>query len=158
MVSEVFGGIAALKSALDIAKAIKGMSDAAAINAAVIELQGQILAAQADQFALLEEKRAIEAKLAQLETWEAEKQRYELKDLRGDGSVFAYALKEAMVGGEPPHSICPDCYLRGVKSILNQVTRVPGRCHVLVCGWEAYTSGQWMPEHGKTKSASSRRG
>jgi hypothetical protein len=159
MAAEVLAGVAALKNAFDIAKAIKGMSDAAAINAAVIELQGQILAAQTDQFALLEQKQVLEEKVTKLETWEAEKQRYELKALRDGVPIFAYALKEAMAAGEPPHFICPDCYQRAVKSILNQVTRVPGTCRVQICqtcGWEAYTTGQWMPEHGKAKPTTRR--
>jgi hypothetical protein len=160
MVAEVLAGVSALKNALDIAKAIKGMSDAAAINAAVIELQDQILAAQTNQLELLDQRRALEGKLIGLETWNAEKQRYELKTLRDGAPVFAYALKDVMAAGEPPHFICPDCYQRAVKSILNQVTRAPGMCRVQICqtcGWEAYTTGQWVPEHGKTGPNTRRR-
>ncbi|MFN7191784.1 MAG: hypothetical protein ACK5U4_10160 [Rhodospirillales bacterium] len=159
MVAEVLAGVAALKNAFDIAKAIKGMSDAATINAAVIDLQGQILAAQADQFTLLEQKRALEEKVTKLETWNTEKQRYELKAIRDGAPVFAYALKEATAAGEPLHFICPDCYQRAVKSILNEVIRAPGMCRVQICqtcGWEAYTTGQWVPEHGKAKPTTRR--
>jgi hypothetical protein len=46
MVAEVFGGIAALKSAFDIAKGLKDIDDRTHFNAAIIDLQEQILSAQ----------------------------------------------------------------------------------------------------------------
>lgn len=79
MVAEVFAGISAFKTMLDMAKALKDISDATHRNAAVIELQEQILAAQAQQSTLIERIRALEAEMATLQTWDAEKQRYELK-------------------------------------------------------------------------------
>jgi hypothetical protein len=108
MVAEVFGGIAALKSAFDIAKTIKDMSDAAAINAAVIDLQNQILAAQIAQSALLDEKRGLEKKMAEFETWDAEQKKYDFKQI-GYGS-FAYMLKPEARGTKPPHWVCANCY------------------------------------------------
>jgi hypothetical protein len=58
----------------------------------------------------------LEKEVARLETWNAEKDRYELKDV-GFGSL-AYVVKEAMRGAEPPHQICATCYQHGRKSIL----------------------------------------
>ena len=46
MVAEVFAGLSAIKSALDIAKGLKDISDAAARNMAVVELTEKILAAR----------------------------------------------------------------------------------------------------------------
>ena len=46
MVGEVFAGFSAIKSAFDIAKGLKDINDATRRNAAVIELQEKILAAQ----------------------------------------------------------------------------------------------------------------
>jgi hypothetical protein len=57
MVAEVFAGLSALKSALDIAKG---------------------RAAQAE---LLEEIGELKKRVAEFETWETEKQRYELKEV-----------------------------------------------------------------------------
>jgi hypothetical protein len=54
--------------------------------------------------------------VAELETWNAEKQRYELKDV-GWGSL-AYALKEDARGTEQVHQICAACYQHDKKSIL----------------------------------------
>ncbi len=112
-----------LKTAGEIAKAMVGLRDAAVVQSKVIELQGVImsaqssaLTAQSDQFALLERVRELEAQMAELEAWESEKQRYELKDY--GGGTFAYELKEPEVSGEPPHRICAACYQKGQKSIL----------------------------------------
>ncbi len=54
MVAEVFAGQGALKTAFDIAKGLKDINDATVRNAAVIELQEKLLAAQAAQASLVE--------------------------------------------------------------------------------------------------------
>jgi len=112
-----------LKTAADITKAMIGLRDASLIQGKIIELQGVILSAQqgalttqSDQFALLERVRDLERKVTDLEAWDAEKKRYELKDV-GTGSL-AYVVKEDARGTEPVHQICPACYQHGRKSIL----------------------------------------
>ena len=158
MVAEVFAGLSALKSAFDIAKGLKDIDDATRRNSAVIELQETILSAQAAQSELVESVRALKAEVASFETWDAEKERYELQPL-GSQAIFAYSLKAGMGATEPPHSICPDCYQQRRKSILQQATRFPGRCDVRLCqrcGWEAYLSGGWHQEHGKGRGGNER--
>jgi len=108
MVGEVFAGLGALKTAFDLAKGLKDIDDTARRNAAVIELQEKILTAQVEQAALLDQIRKLEKEVAGFETWEREKQRYELKNL-GWGA-FAYMLKKAERGTEPPRWICANCY------------------------------------------------
>ncbi len=108
MVAEIFGGISALKASLDIVKTIKDASDVATRQAIVIKLQEHILTAQQAQFSLIEQVSAVKAEVAKFETWDAEKQKYELKDL-GRGSL-AYMLKPEARGAEPPHWICTNCY------------------------------------------------
>jgi len=157
MVGEILSGLGAFKSMLDAAKSLKDMNDTAIRNAAVIDLSQKIIDAQQEQMALMEQMRTLEGEMARLRTWDTEKQRYELKSL-GEG-VFGYGVKADAQGNDPPHSICPDCYHGGAKSILQQVTRHPGICYVLLCqkcGWEAYTVEGWHPEHGG-KSGSRRR-
>jgi hypothetical protein len=119
--------VSSLKTAGDIAKALVGLHDAQTIQSKVIELNGIILsaqqsalAAQSDQFTLLERVRELEKEVARLEAWNAEKDRYELKDV-GLGSL-AYVVKEAMRGAEPPHQICAACFQHGKKSILQPRT------------------------------------
>jgi hypothetical protein len=108
MVAEVFGGIAAFKAMLDIAKSIKDMNDVTARQGAIIELREQILAAQTAQFALIEQVSAFKEEVAKFEKWDAEKQQYELKDLGWE--AFAFMLKPEARKSEPPHWICTNCF------------------------------------------------
>ncbi|MPY74477.1 MAG: hypothetical protein GEU87_09455 [Alphaproteobacteria bacterium] len=155
-IGTIAAAVSGLNTAREMTQALIGVRDAAVLNDKVIELQSVILAAQgnaltaqSEQFALLQQVRELEEQMARMETWDAEKEKYELKDVRS--GVFAYARKEGMEPAEPPHHICADCYQNRQKSVLQKVTRMPGRAHVLVCqqcGSEIYTSGHWQPEHG----------
>jgi hypothetical protein len=116
MVAEVFAGLGALKTAFNMAQGLQDIHDAVARDRAVIELQKEILAAQAAQSALIEQVRDLEKKVAGFETWDTEKKRYRLTDF--GGNTFAYALKPEAAEGEPPHRICPACYEKRQKSIL----------------------------------------
>jgi len=118
MVGEAFAGLSAFKAMFDIAKAMKDMDDAVKRNAAIAELGEQIITAQTRYTAAIEEVSDLKEKLGRLETWNAEKQRYELKTF---GTGFAYVLKPEAAGGEPPHQICANCYARGNKSFLAKV-------------------------------------
>lgn len=109
MVGEVFTGLTAAKTAFDIAKGLKDIHDATIRNAAVIELQEQILAAQEAQTELIQRIGSLEKEVASFEKWEATSQRYELKNL-GKISAFAYMLKPEARGTEPPHYVCTKCY------------------------------------------------
>jgi Zn finger protein HypA/HybF involved in hydrogenase expression len=130
MVGEIFAGLGALKSALDIAKELKEIDDVTRRNAAVIELQEKILSAQSAQASLVERVRELEKELTRLETWDTEKQRYQLTDV-GDGT-FAYALQQSVSGSEPLHYICANCYEQSKKSILHHM-QMGGGGHLLTC-------------------------
>lgn len=152
--------IGSIKTAAETVKSLINLRDLAMMQSKAIELQTQILSAQGSaleayetQTTLLREVRELKEEMARMKTWDAEKQRYELKKLGHEG-VFAYALKADAQGAEPPHWICPDCYQKGEKSVLQQITRYPGRADVRLCqrcGWEIYVSGGWMPDHAKAK-------
>jgi hypothetical protein len=116
MVSEVITGLAAFKTMFDIAKSMKDMDDKVRRNAAVFELGEQIIATQARYTAAVEQIDELKKELARFETWEGQKQRYEMKQLyRGP---FAYILKEGHEGGEDAHALCTNCYERRFKSVL----------------------------------------
>jgi hypothetical protein len=119
MVAEVFAGISSLKAAFDIAKGLKDIDDATRRNGAIIELQEKILSAQSAQSELIEAIAALKNRVAELEAWETEGQRYELCEI-SDGT-FAYVVKEAMQGVEPKHALCPACYQKRQKSILQSM-------------------------------------
>jgi hypothetical protein len=157
MVGEALAGLSALKTAFDIAKGLKDLDDAVRRNAAVIELQEKILAAQQAQAALIEQVGELEKEVTGLKAWDAEKQRYKLTEVRP--GMMTYTLKEGMEKGEPAHHLCASCYNEGHKSIMQRETRFPGRHEVLVChrcGSDLYKSGGRMPEHHAMKRKPSR--
>ena len=131
MVGEALAGLSALKTAFDLAKGLKNIDDAVRRNAAVIELQEKILAAREAQSALLDRVSALEAEVTGFKTWEAEKQRYELKNV-GFGAV-AYMLKPNARGTEPPHWLCPNCYAKGQKAFFQSTGTTVARNTVYRC-------------------------
>ena len=138
MVDGIGLALTSIKSAADIAKTLFELRDISKVSGITTELQGQIAAAQAlalaaqrEQAALVGKVHDLEKQIVRFETWESEKQRYELHDL-GDGR-FTYRLKEGAEPSEPPHQICAHCYQGRVKSILQTEMWMPGRCEVLVC-------------------------
>jgi hypothetical protein len=123
---------------------LKDIDDKTRRNAAVIELQEKILAAQQTQAALVESVSHLEKEVARFETWETEKKRYALKDY--GGGTFAYELKQSEANGEP-HRACPACYQNGRISILqNQGGTYQGReqYHCATCK-QQYLFGQYQP-------------
>jgi len=129
--AEIIAGFQGFSALLNGAKALKDMNDAAVRNAAVIELQGQILAAQEQQAVLVEQARQLEQKVRSFETWDAEKQRYELKAI-GNGAT-AYMLKPNARGTEPPHWLCPNCYGQRKLGYFQPFGDM-GRDHIFKCG------------------------
>lgn len=130
-VTEIAGTIGGLKAAMDIAKGLNAAAGAVALNEAKIALQGAILEAQAGLLAAQEAQTAnlkrideLEARIVQLDAWEREKQRYELREF--PTGALAYVLKEGDQTGEPSHRLCPRCYQEGHKSILQTTARHNG--------------------------------
>ena len=155
MAVELIAGLGLFKSMFDAAKGLKDINDAAIRNAAVIELQEKILAAREQQSALAERVGDLEAQVAEFEAWDAEKQRYELKEFKS--GQFAYPLKAEVAGGEPAHMLCANCYSKNQKSILQTEVRDPGRHEVTFCqncGNELFSpdSGGRSGKHPAVKS------
>jgi cell division protein FtsB len=132
------GAITGLKAAADIAIAFNNLRTMTEVQAKAIELQGVILnaqssalAAQGEQFALVQRIRDLEKEIADVKAWHEEKQRYALAPSK-DGFIV-YALKRERSNTEPPHWICTNCYEDGRKSILNDRTMAPPKgAHQLV--------------------------
>ena len=121
--AEVYAGINALKTAMDIAKGLQNIHDGVARDKAVFDLQREMLAAQAQQMSLIETVGELKKRLAEFETWEQEKLRYELKNI---GYAFAYQLKPTERENVPPHWVCADCFGQRHISII-QYSREGGR-------------------------------
>jgi hypothetical protein len=133
----ISGAVSALKAAGDAAKIMIASHDISVMREKAIELQTQILAAQqsalaaqSDQFTLLDRVRELEKQITELEAWDAEKQRYELKEIWSGAT--AYSLKEDTGGTEPPHWICAACYQSGKRQIL-QPTKILDRLRNWTC-------------------------
>jgi hypothetical protein len=93
----------------------------------IIPLQTWIITLQEELSAALKGKEALQQKLRDLENWQQEAARYELKELAS--GVYVYALKEASRSSEPHHFLCAKCYNEGRKSILQRTGQFPsGLC------------------------------
>jgi hypothetical protein len=143
------GFVTSIRAAMEITKAMKDVRDANLMQTKVFELTREIIAAQSyameamsAQSTLLARNRQLEEKISALETWNAEKNRYYLKSIQT--GVTVYALKEGMENGEEPHYLCPKCYNRGKKSILQKETQEVGRVPMWVC----HDCGTDLIEHG----------
>jgi hypothetical protein len=82
MFSEALMGLGAFNSMLDMAKGLKDINDTAVRNGVIVELTEKIMAAQAAQAALISKVAELEKELVRFETWEAEKQRYDLYEIK----------------------------------------------------------------------------
>jgi hypothetical protein len=128
-VAEIAAAVTGIRSALDITKAMVGLRDAEAFRAKSIELQGVVLEAldkaieARESYAAQNDRiRALEAEVARLKAWDAEKQRYDLKSI-GQGAV-AYVLKPDERGAETPHWLCPNCFAKGQKAFLQNTGKI----------------------------------
>ena len=113
------------KTAKDSEQGQNAPTTEAAINGVKIELQGLILEAQQGLFAAQEAQSAdarrianLEQEIVRLKDWTAEKERYELKNMRG-GSV-AYSQKPGVEGRQAPHWLCANCFDQGRKSFMQK--------------------------------------
>jgi hypothetical protein len=114
MVAEAIAGLGAIKTAFDLAKGLKDIDDAARRNAAVIELQERILAAQQAQTTLVETIGDLKKQVAGFEAWEAKKKRYDLH--QWELGSFSYRLKEGVNPTEPTHHLCATCFDQGLHA------------------------------------------
>ena len=154
MAGELIAGIGIFKTMFDMAKGLKNINDVSIRYRASIELQEKILAAQAQQSALVERIGNLEKEVARFETWEAEKQRYGLTEV-GDG-VVTYVLKPSMGGSEPPHCICSECYQHGQKSIIQATGNFYGsvmlacpRCKAVTTASEDHPNYPFKRQHAQ---------
>jgi len=127
-----------LNAAVNITKAMIDLRDWSTVQSKVIELQRTILEAQSGVFAANDERSALiqrvgdlEKELTALKAWDAEKQRYELREVSPD--VLAYVLKAGMENGEPFQMLCANCYQQGEKSFLQGTQELRMRRRVHVC-------------------------
>lgn len=132
MVGEAFAGLGAIKTAFDLARGIKDISDTTARNLAVADLLDKLITARENQQTLLDRVGALEAEIAGFKDWERERQRYELNPI--PGGVVAYMLKPAERGEQPPHWVCPQCFAQAKLSYFQPTGAMIHRLSVFKCG------------------------
>jgi Zn finger protein HypA/HybF involved in hydrogenase expression len=123
---EIATGLTSLKTALDIAKALWTIDNAAERSSKILDLQRAIGEAQLSAInareahsAQIDRIRDLEQEIVRLKAWDGEKERYELKNVWHGAMV--YALKPSMSGGEPAHWLCANCYTQGKKRFLQAI-------------------------------------
>jgi hypothetical protein len=93
--------------------------------------QACAMEAMTAQSALLERVRNLEEEKAKLETWNAEKTRYEFREV--STGVYAYTMKPGMEQGQPFHMLCANCYDNGKRSPLQATERLQSRRRLHAC-------------------------
>jgi predicted nucleic-acid-binding Zn-ribbon protein len=121
--TSIVSAVGGLKAAGDIIKGLFDLSTNAKIVTKVTELQrliydaqGSALAAQGDQFTLIQRIAELEQEIVRLKAWGAERENYELNDIGGGAS--AYVLKPDVKPAQPPHWLCTHCYDNHKKALL----------------------------------------
>lgn len=98
-------------------------SAVAEVYSKLLTAQDAALAAQKEQAALAQRVGVLEAEIAQLKDWNREAERYQLTEIAP--SILAYRVKPGKESGEPAHTLCPNCFTKREKSILQADTPDP---------------------------------
>jgi hypothetical protein len=125
MYAEITTALSSIKVASDLASLVlKTKVDSAVtqkaieLQSAIISLQTAIMSIQSQNQELLAENDRLKQQLAAIKNWEAETQKYHLKEVaRG---VFVYLLNEDQSGAQPSPWFCYNCYEKQQKSILQR--------------------------------------
>lgn len=129
------------ESLVDVARTALDARDDAKLKSTMNELHGTLY--QAMQAAMTSTAFAMETQnalrsaqdeLAQLKTKAAERERYALAQIPGEGKQYAYAAQPTQTGkNEPPHYLCQPCYDKGVKSVLQMTESEIGSLYTCNC-------------------------
>ena len=117
-----------LKTATDIVRAIVSLNKDAEINAKVIELQNVILSLQSHLLQIQEDlvqmskaKDKLEKELAGAMAWTGIEKEYKLTEVAQ--GVFVYSSQLDPKPNAPAHWLCPNCFEKRQKSILQMIAR-----------------------------------
>ena len=123
MYTEITAAIQSTKTAIDLVKAARGLSNYSELLTAVTAVQIKLtdaiaseLASQEKQAALAERVRELEKQIAEIEDWKSQIQRYAL--FQFTTGALAYALKPGQENDEPMHHLCTACMDKKKKTTL----------------------------------------
>ena len=138
MLPEFLSATSAIKSSLEIIKAIQEIKDTSQIQQKTIELNSIILDLQNSLFSLRDAHADITNRHAELEK--------EMRNIREQKTQFKrYVLHQLPMGGfvyryqptindhTPEHDICTNCMSNGKKSILQSQIAAYGKLTYLFC-------------------------
>ncbi|WP_382157547.1 hypothetical protein [Hydrogenophaga sp. ANAO-22] len=123
MYAEIQGGMTALKTALDLVKAGKGVIDQATMAAALYEIQKRLMETQGAALQAMEENtkltrrvQELEAGMAVKEDWKAEVAKYERTKVAEGIVAFTEVGRSDRLNDAV--KLCAHCFGEGFKSIL----------------------------------------
>ncbi len=126
MYTEIATALSSIKIASDLATLVlKAKVDSAVtqkaieLQASLITLQSTVMTIQAQNQDLLSENNQLKQQLIAAKDWEAEANKYSLKEVL-PGS-FVYAINQDQLGTQPYHWLCTHCYENKQKSILQRM-------------------------------------
>ena len=138
MIAELLGAAQSVQALSTLLSAANGLANYNEIVSAVSEVNTKLMQANAVALSSQEKQSSLAAKVYELEqevvslkNWEAEKQKYELKEIaRG---VFARTEKGVMGTLQSSHKFCATCFEKHIKSPLQQENVTEGRQLSLTC-------------------------
>ena len=123
--AELTAFISSVKASLELAKAVKSITDKAEIDNKLSEIrdslftvQERALALQSVHQDLIQEKGRLLQEIAKFNDWQKTEAEYELHE--PDPGVFVYAYKKVKNPSKPEHWLCPNCWAKKTKSILQR--------------------------------------
>ena len=151
---DIITAASAFLQAHEIIKTLLKLKMDSDVLAKVSELQAVLAEAQTSQLSLLEQnsslvkgRDALEKEIAALKDWEIESKRYNLHAI--ERGIVVYALKQQEAKGEPAHWLCPDCFNKGKKGILNRIgkTNTMDYHYKCSCGYELIIFNRTEPAY-----------
>lgn len=128
---EAAAAVGGLKTAYEMAKGVQALTADVHIKLKTMELMEAILSAQQSalqaqeaQSEMLKRITELEAQIAGHDAWQREKSRYKLEEFPSGAQV--YVLRAEAADGEISHRLCPACFQKGEKSILQTVGKHSG--------------------------------
>ena len=127
--------INSFKSILSTIKDVNLKSQLNDLYDKILELQTGLLTTQTSYFALINENNELKQELNKIRGWELEKSKYKLTEI--SEGTFIYLYQNSNDSNEPTHAICPNCYSKNIKSILQKVPNTNNKyrcpsCHLQV--------------------------
>ena len=123
---EIGAALSGIKALYDAARLAIDARDDAKLKSAMMEMQGKILEAmesalnsKTQAMTIQDALHAAQDELKQIKGKAADRDRYTLTLMPGDGKQYAYASQPHQDGKHyPPHYLCQGCFDKGLKFVL----------------------------------------